>query len=80
MGGWRWEAGCSRLGVAGAPLHEWPGGLVHRGEQACELVVLAPGAEASKYIAVLWSCQRIDVCDSVRLLYLLPYLLKRGRR
>ena len=22
-------------------------------------------------IAVLWSCQRIDVCDSVRLLYLL---------
>ena len=25
-------------------------------------------------IAVLWSCQRIDVCDSVRLLYLL-YLL-----
>ena len=26
-------------------------------------------------IAVLWSCQRIDVCDSVRLLYLLTYLL-----
>ena len=25
-------------------------------------------------IAVLWSCQRIDVCDSVRLLYLLTYL------
>ena len=24
-------------------------------------------------IAVLWSCQRIDVCDSVRLLYLLTY-------
>ena len=30
-------------------------------------------------IAVLWSCQRIDVCDSVRLLYLLTYLqLIRG--
>ena len=25
-------------------------------------------------IAVLWSCQRIVVCDSVRLLYLLTYL------
>ena len=25
-------------------------------------------------IAVLWSCQKIDVCDSVRLLYLLTYL------
>ena len=25
-------------------------------------------------IAVLWSCQRIDVCDSVRLLYLLTYV------
>ena len=30
-------------------------------------VVWGPG------IAVLWSCQRIDVCDSVRLLYLLTY-------
>ena len=27
-------------------------------------------------IAVLWSCQRIDVCDSVRLLYLLTYLIR----
>ena len=26
-------------------------------------------------IAVLWSCQRIDVCDSVRLLYLLTYFV-----
>ena len=30
-------------------------------------------------IAVLWSCQRIDVCDSVRLLYLLTYLQKQKR-
>ena len=27
-------------------------------------------------IAVLWSCQGIDVCDSVRLLYLLTYLIR----
>ena len=29
-------------------------------------------------IAVLRSCKRIDVCDSVRLLYLLLYLLPEG--
>jgi hypothetical protein len=31
----------------------------------------------ARHLAVLWSCQRIDVCDSVRLLYFstTPYLL-----
>ena len=33
--------------------------------------VLGLGA---RHIAVLWSCQGIDVCDSVRLLYLLTLL------
>ena len=40
---------------------------VHRTPCLCVLWVWLWGPG----IAVVWSCQRIDVCDSVRLLYLL---------
>ena len=69
-GGWlrevrRWA--CCGLRRTGGPSPGFWGAFIIAVHRAFLCWVWGPG------IAVLWSCQGIDVCDSVRLLYLLTY-------
>ena len=75
-GGWlrevrRWA--CCGLRRTGGPSPGFWGVFIIAVHRVPLCWVWGPG------IAVLWSCQRIDVCDSVRLLYLLTYFHRKLR-